>query len=120
MDGLFLIAVVLHLCVMANSIYVSDVLKSYDYVIVGGGTSGAVLANRLSSDPSTQVLLLEAGSVPNEVSNIPFFVLSLINSEIDWAYKSVPQKYSCHGLKKYVFMEKMEKCPYQKQTIIPH
>lgn len=41
----------------------SDVVsKTFDYVIVGGGTAGLVLANRLSDDPSKSVLVLEAGN----------------------------------------------------------
>ncbi|XP_023237897.1 glucose dehydrogenase [FAD, quinone]-like [Centruroides sculpturatus] len=85
--------------ITSECIFTVNVQKSYDYVIVGGGTAGAVLANRLSSNPSIRVLLLEAGSVPDEASNIPFAALSLQHTELDWSYKSVPQSYSCFGLK---------------------
>ncbi|XP_067121222.1 glucose dehydrogenase [FAD, quinone]-like [Centruroides vittatus] len=85
--------------ITSECIFTVNIQRSYDYVIVGGGTAGAVLANRLSSDRSIRVLLLEAGSVPDEASNIPFATLSLQHTELDWSYKSVPQNYSCFGLK---------------------
>lgn len=65
-----------------------------DYIIVGGGTSGLVVANRLSEDPDTQVLVLEAGgdhSADPRV-NIPALWTSLIGTtEADWQFRTEPQ-----------------------------
>ena len=65
----------------------------YDFVIVGGGSAGCVLANRLSDDPNVRVLLLEAGPADTrrEVS-IPAAWVSLFKSEIDWNYETAPQE----------------------------
>ena len=63
----------------------------YDYIIVGAGTAGCVLANRLTEDPNTTVLLLEAGSSDAKFGfRVP--LLSFFNTDVDWQHKTVPQK----------------------------
>ncbi len=62
----------------------------FDYVIVGGGTAGCVLANRLSADPDVSVLLLEAGGKDDWIwIHIPIGYLKCINNpRTDWCYKT--------------------------------
>ncbi|KAI1119501.1 putative GMC oxidoreductase [Nemania sp. NC0429] len=67
--------------------------STVDYIIIGGGTSGLVVANRLSENTETQVLVLEAGRdlTSDPRVNIPAFWTSLIGSKADWQYKTLPQ-----------------------------
>ncbi|KAI0770549.1 GMC oxidoreductase [Fomes fomentarius] len=68
--------------------------KSYDYIIIGGGTAGCVLASRLSEDRGATVLLLEAGE-SNEgklFSRIPLAFERMLGSPHDWGYRTTPQK----------------------------
>ncbi len=67
-------------------------MDEFDYVVVGCGAAGCVLANRLSASPDTSVLVLEAGSrdLPPEVED-PAAWFRLLGSHIDWGYESVPQ-----------------------------
>ncbi len=67
---------------------------SFDYVIVGGGTAGCVLANRLSQDPDVSVLLLEAGGKDNWIwVHIPVGYLYCIgNPRTDWCYQTQPEE----------------------------
>ncbi len=64
----------------------------YDYIVVGAGSAGCVLANRLSEDPAHRVLLLEAGPADHKKEiHIPAAFPKLFHTEVDWAYYSTPQ-----------------------------
>ena len=66
---------------------------TYDYVIVGAGSAGAVIAARLTEDPGTSVLLLEAGGEPDaDEITIPAAFSSLFKTKWDWHYNTVEQK----------------------------
>ncbi|KAK3103277.1 hypothetical protein FSP39_018107 [Pinctada imbricata] len=82
---------------------------TYDYIIgkdlvttsLGAGSAGAVVASRLSEDPSVTVLLLEAGPSDEKYENIhiPLNALELMGSELDWSYATTSQKSSLKSLK---------------------
>ncbi|BGP14174.1 hypothetical protein JCM10213v2_002114 [Rhodosporidiobolus nylandii] len=68
--------------------------RKFTYVIVGGGTAGMVLANRLTEDPENFVCVLEAGSLQTHDPDIqiPNMEFKAWNTDLDWQYKSVPQE----------------------------
>ena len=75
--------------------------KYYDYIIIGAGSSGAVLASRLSENPNNKILLIEAGNTFERIDQIPGVLLNgmstgadwtgnlAIGTEFDWQYKAV-------------------------------
>jgi choline dehydrogenase len=71
---------------------VDEDTEEFDYVVVGGGTAGCVLAARLSEDSAVTVLLIEAGSrQPLPQVDIPPAWPTLLGTSADWAGKTVPQ-----------------------------
>lgn len=66
---------------------------TFDYIVVGGGTAGCVLANRLSQDAEVSVLLLEAGGKDDWIwFHIPMgYLYSIGNPRADWCYKTEPE-----------------------------
>ncbi|XP_055388391.1 glucose dehydrogenase [FAD, quinone] [Condylostylus longicornis] len=71
----------------------------YDFIVIGGGSAGAVVANRLTEVPKWNVLLLEAGPDENEISDVPSLAAYLQLSKLDWQYKTEPTNKACLGMK---------------------
>ena len=70
--------------------------KGFDYIVVGAGSAGCVLANRLTEDPSVRVLLLEAGGWDKDpLIHIPLGLHRIFAKRLhDWGYFSEPE----HGM----------------------
>ncbi|MGA8759571.1 MAG: GMC family oxidoreductase N-terminal domain-containing protein [Stellaceae bacterium] len=67
--------------------------ENFDFIVVGGGSAGAVVASRLSEDPSFRVALIEAGERPPEVSLMPVAPAAMqLNPATDWMYTADPGK----------------------------
>lgn len=67
-------------------------MNTFDYIIVGGGTAGCVLANRLTANPAVSVLVIEAGGdTTSEAVESPSRWNELLLTDLDWAYMGVPQ-----------------------------
>jgi choline dehydrogenase-like flavoprotein len=72
----------------------AEIANEYDYIIVGGGTAGCVLANRLSAKPENRVLLVEAGgSDRNFLFHWPAGFAKMTKGIASWGYSTTPQKH---------------------------
>jgi choline dehydrogenase len=69
-------------------------MTHYDYIVIGAGSAGCVVANRLTENSDTTVLLLEAGNPDTKPEiQIPAECVNLLGTEVDWGYFSEPEPY---------------------------
>ncbi len=74
-----------------------DMSHVFDYIVIGAGTAGCVLAARLSADPSRRVLLVEAGLADDsERISTTHTWPALYKTDVDWAFETVPQARTGH------------------------
>ncbi|XP_022837607.1 glucose dehydrogenase [FAD, quinone]-like isoform X2 [Spodoptera litura] len=69
----------------------------YDFIVVGAGSAGCVIANRLSEVKQWKILLIEAGPEEPEVTSVPSFAPVLGRSSIDWNYRTQPEEMTCRA-----------------------
>lgn len=73
---------------------------SFDFIVVGGGTAGSVITNRLTENINWKVLLLEAGDLNDEYTDMPFVFDASGLSDRNWGYLTEPQRNGCYGMLK--------------------
>jgi choline dehydrogenase-like flavoprotein len=84
-----------------------NTLTTFDYVIVGGGTAGLILANRLSANPTTTVAVIEAGDSAFNNPNVTYVPKSIaefglgFGTSVEWGYTTKPQKYATNDTLPY-------------------
>nr|XP_027212046.1 LOW QUALITY PROTEIN: glucose dehydrogenase [FAD, quinone]-like [Penaeus vannamei] len=85
----------------------NNLLDQYDFIVVGAGTAGGILAARLSEVSNWKILLLESGGPPPPESYVPAFNIALIEGDADWNFRRVPQRYSHRAYQDHV-------CPFPR------
>lgn len=86
-----------------NLITIDEAIKTeFDYIIVGGGTAGCVLANRLTEYENVQVLLIESGGTFGPIAMVPLLASQQQKTSVDWQLRTTSQIYSSFGFVDHV------------------
>ncbi|XP_050525039.1 uncharacterized protein LOC126896367 [Daktulosphaira vitifoliae] len=93
--------------------------ESFDFIIVGGGQAGCVLANRLSENAAWKVLLIEAGGDAYPITQIPALWDRSYNTDADWQYKLEPIIHTGFGINGNMVIHK-GKCLGGSSVLTPH
>ncbi|CAG9836472.1 unnamed protein product [Diabrotica balteata] len=93
------VSVILAAVVSSNAGYIQDILSSvnseYDFIVIGAGSAGSVVANRLSANPNWTVLALEAGINENFFNDIPVTAWFQSKYPYDWGFKTEKLPNAC-------------------------
>lgn len=79
--------------------YTPEDNEDFDFIVVGAGSAGCVVANRLTEISHWKVLLIEAGGNENFFSDVPIFAPFLSLTPMNWGYNSEPEKRACRDLR---------------------
>ncbi len=82
----------------SSHLMTDDLAEEFDFIVVGAGSAGSAIANRLTEVPQWKVLLIEAGPDPPIESDIPGLLGTLYGSKYDWNYKTESSQYSCRSM----------------------
>ena len=88
-----------------------NLLAEYDFIIVGAGSAGCALANRLSQISNWKILVIEAGRQENYIMDIPMLAALLQFTEANWMYKTEPSDYVCLSMDK-------KQCSYPREKVV--
>ncbi len=80
----------------ASKVFQEDAV--FDFIIVGAGSAGSTIANRLSEEPNWKILLIEAGSDPPIESSVLGLWATLLGTKYDWNYKVESSEFSCRSM----------------------